>query len=494
MGFFIFTLTLLKPMKTSLNEEFLKTYSFNLTELYKNNKKGDKIWNEEKLEQYWNHFSNGIDRANAVINNLTIPKNTNYPLISEIDKITFNNCIFIDDFDFKNTSIKKFSFTSCTFEGYVSFESIEINDINIYDSVFGKSISIKNSSIFNISIKASKVFDSFYIKNCKVLESLKFLSLSIGDNIHIEDSILTGQKKAFFSYINGIKKNAINFEKYYSVKKLIDSYHNFKKNNSQNTFLDIFSITDKSELTNFVFEQKDKLQTDHISLIENIENYFNHLNYLEKPNIYFKDIILESEVIFTRLNLHYFRFENTNIEYMKFIDCNWKINNRLILSEEEYSWMLIENQYRQLKKAFANNQDWKMSGLAYISEMEMHKKRLGYKIDEHKRYISKDSLEYLIYLIYGSLGGYAQNFIRPLTIFLLSTFIFFPILYLFNESTPEGSYNLSLSLKKSIAKAMPLIKFNYKEHHSWYLKAFQTFFSTILLTFIILGLRKRFKQ
>ena len=65
---------------------------------------------------------------------------------------------------------------------------------------------------------------------------------------------------------------------------------------------------------------------------------------------------------------------------------------------------------------------------------------------------------------------------------------------MFLEPIPEDLYNLPISLKKSIANAIPIIKFDPKKYQYWSLKAFQTFFSTILLAFIILGLRKRFKQ
>ena len=109
------------------------------------------------------------------------------------------------------------------------------------------------------------------------------------------------------------------------------------------------------------------------------------------------------------------------------------------------------------------------------------------------RYFTKKSLEYAVYYTYCFLGGYAQNFARPLSIFLISTFIGFPLIYFFTEVSSVGMFNLPEAFRKSISNSLPLINSGLN-HQLWVLETFQIIFSSILLTFIILGLRKRFKQ
>ena len=198
---------------------------------------------------------------------------------------------------------------------------------------------------------------------------------------------------------------------------------------------------------------------------------------------------------FYSINLTHFHFGNSNVENLKFLNCEWNVTNRLVIAEDNINiGDQVENQYRQLKRIFNTEENWHMYSLAYISEMEVTKRKLGYFLDEYKvKYFSKYGLEYLIFQFYSNFGSYAQNYIRPLTIYILSTILIFPILYMFLEVNEFNVFSYPESLEKSISNSLPFIKTELK-YESWTLKFCQTLFSTIIFTFTILGFRNRFKQ
>ena len=70
-----------------------------------------------------------------------------------------------------------------------------------------------------------------------------------------------------------------------------------------------------------------------------------------------------------------------------------------------------------------------MSGKAYKSEMEMRKKR-HFLNGNFFSFAGIESYSHnLIFWVYKIFSGYTQNYLRPLIIIIISTFIIFPFLY-----------------------------------------------------------------
>ena len=187
------------------------------------------------------------------------------------------------------------------------------------------------------------------------------------------------------------------------------------------------------------------------------------------------------------------QFINSDLIHPNFYSCEWNSSNRLIIfNESDYFKGIselneLENLYRQLKSNFQNSRDWELSGKAYVSELTIRKKRL---------YLEKKFFSWFLYSFYDKFGGFTQNYLRPFLWYVGFTFIFFPLLYFIIEITITdlGGYTiLSNSYIKSFAASIPFINTDII-YQNWWVQSFQIVFSTILIAFFILALRKRFKQ
>lgn len=497
-------------MKKLSDEKILELFQTLTPKYYFENQKYQEKWNEAFLENYWHNFPRFIQLNGNEIKDLPIPKLEANTLTKDLfdyklEELIFTNCNFTDETYFKNLELRKIEFSNCKFQKKISFSSFKLDSLEISSSIFGEGLSIYDSTLSSLKFNDLKIFESIYITNSIFDKKLYIDNISLVDTVYFGDCYFSTQEKGFFNSIRRIDLQSMNYQ-WYSIIENIKA--EFQKKNSKNDQSNIFSsfilTLNKENIINYIEEEISSGRKSNLNkktLIEKVHVYYDlkYVNYKEAPEINFKNVVVTEPLTFHGLNLKKFSFSNSEIEKMKFTDCEWNIKDRLLLPTEYISE--AEDQYRQLKRMFSKNQDWEMSGLAYISEMEMRKKRLGYEIDDDRRhlfryilrYFTKKSLEYIVYFIYGSIGGYAQNFSKPLSAFLISTFIGFPLIYLFAETNSTGIYDLPESLQKSISNAFPIIR-SELEYQYWSLKAFQTIFSSILLAFIILGLRKRFKQ
>lgn len=371
--------------------------------------------------------------------------------------VYFRDCVFDDEARFQENTFKNhFGLRKCTFRGETFF----------LDSNFLMGYYIgDNSSFANSFTLLSGYFGgNFSISQCNFDDRAHISRAKFSSRADIQ---LTSFKKDFDFFQNdffqGLFLVELSFYRNLSIQDIKMKNGTFQKLNFVGT--------------SYLFE--------NITLLENTVLNFNNCNF-------------NKDVIFKDCNIQNFKFGLSNISSVKFLSCNWKIRARLFLRDEEganikniTTLQHLEDKYRQLKSNFEGIKDWELAGLAYVSEMKMREKRL---------FIEKDYMSYFIYKIYDAFGGYTQNFKRPLYIFLLLTFIIFPLYYTIFESCDTIiNFNncfligLSEGYQKSLSASFPLVSSDLF-YDNWWVKSLQSFFSLLLITFFVLALRKRFKQ
>lgn len=204
-----------------------------------------------------------------------------------------------------------------------------------------------------------------------------------------------------------------------------------------------------------------------------------------KPSLRFLDVEFSDKIKLTKFNVARIDFDNCDISKINFSLCDWSdtiTNERLIFPfESTYDGLQnAENIYRQLKQNFTKIGNWELAGYAYVSEMEMRMKRYW----KNKKYHF-----WIFYAFYKYLGGYTQDFIRPIMALAIS-FITFSIAYFFID------FDISNAFQRSIAASVPYIEI--QEHvqfqSEWLiLRNIQFILSLVLISFFVLALRKRFK-
>ncbi|WP_237274812.1 pentapeptide repeat-containing protein [Tenacibaculum ovolyticum] len=374
---------------------------------------------------------------------------TNYLFLEES---YFNHSIFIDYTNFNRAVFKgKSSFTDCQFKNYSSFE---------------KTVFEKESSFFYAK------FNDAYFKETN------FNGVTVFDHASFSG----------FAYFNWSQFNG---DAIFEYTKFLDIvYFNGTKFKSRAKFLGVEFNKDKNVV-------------------------FSDLNSFS-PRLEFISINFTNNIIFRRVNLKRVSFLQSEITDLKFKNCDWGNENYRLVTEDEKKIPLKEGKYaeceeiyRQLKKNFENNKDWKLSGEAYASEMEMRKRQLKEDANFKSKKGWNSFLNYLFYLFYDIFSCYTQSFVRPLIILIVSWLIVFPLLYLIfgcyslqeNHSNIYFSDLIFKSLEKmycgniyqiSTSNTFLILKSEYKSY--WWLMAIQKILSSILTVFIVLALRKRFKQ
>jgi hypothetical protein len=485
------------------DEEIIQLYSSDISQYYSltSNDRDSLIWDDEFLKTYWQYFSKFLELNNYKLNGISIPRDneTSFSNIILVN-ITFSECTFLDYFSFTDFNAKKVEISNCLFKKNLTFQNCKIDSLEIKSIIIGELLSFNIVEFRSLLIEKGLFFQGVKILQTKIFDSFTFDSLSINSSLEFENLTLNTKKESLIKDIKRIDEALLNFEDYLVILKFYQDYKIDFASREGNDFFEFMFVPNMESKEFFKFIETNYLKEKYTLKKEYIQTVLK--NYLlfyyafdTKPGIIFRDCLIMNVLTFYSINLKNFQFGNSNIEKIKFLNCEWEIANRLILVEESIKYGdQAEIQYRQLKRIFNIEENWYMSSLAYFSEMEMKKRKLGYYLDDNKsKYFSGFGLEYLIFQFYSFFGNYNQNYTRPLTIYLISTILFFPILYMFIEINGFNVFSYPESLEKSISNSLPFISTNLV-YRSWSLKFFQILFSTIMLTFTILGLRKRFKQ
>jgi uncharacterized protein YjbI with pentapeptide repeats len=231
-----------------------------------------------------------------------------------------------------------------------------------------------------------------------------------------------------------------------------------------------------------------------------INRGLNERENMPPPEFDFYNIIFPPSVELINIDLTKTKFRLCDITKLRLIECTFvDQKHRLVLFDEVREFDRLEETerrysrasvlYRQLKSNFDNEKNWELAGKAYRSEMHMLRK-IFKKEFVQKKGCTTATFDLLIYGFYGFLSGFTQSYVRPLILLLASIFIIFPLCFYNLENN-----SFSESIQKSLNAALPYLKVdvNGLTYEVWWFKSLITLISTILLTFFIIALRKRFK-
>jgi len=401
-------------------------------------------------------FSNSVFNY-SVFHKMALFNNTCFEMLSNFHETCFHNeCFF-----YNSIHNDKAIFTRATFLGDTAFPNSKIHGLCDFQSAnFNKNVNFGGTEFYGYVIFLNTVFE----KETSFHESVFY------NNIVFRNASLNGDFS--FSYVT--------FKRSFIFHRL-----EFKKN------VDFSNINfqNKIEFVDLKFLGEAKFNgcqfsVDSTALFQDIDS---------KPKLIFKYINFNKNTTFRRVDLSAAIFTQSDITDAKFKECSWDLTPRLVLEEEidassEKDYLALESLYRQLKKNFSTEKDIELSGYASISEVEMRKKRFL----KEKKYT-----DFFIYWFYSFFGGSTEDYKTPLKWLFYSGFFIFPLIYFFTEPILNENkvceYNLMKSFIKSFANSIPILKSKY-EYQFWITQSFQLIFSTILLTFFILSLRKRFKH
>lgn len=500
----------------------------------------DKTWHFEKVNQFWELIRKYImpeaeKRKLYDFSWYKFPEFERYHLYDELiddgnfweDRskkifffdVKFNNCVFLDSSFLADTE----------FKGKLEFRNVQTNLFFFARSKFNKSVFLDNSIIkkLNISgniflgktfINHNTISNDFRLERNDFNHSIEFIGNKIQNNTFFDQLKFNGTEFVCSEteFFRNIEFSSCNFECNTKFSKT-----KFNKKVSFNTTKfqkeTIFSFCDFNDFTSFhrtIF--KDKILFTN-TYFENVN--FKHLNtnwshndgnYKEPPKLSFIDVFFSSSTFFRNINLKKLNLDNCDISAVIFSRCIWnddenrlklinelpiknlETKNRLKLSDENSSKKseierLVnklrdsENHYRQLKKNFDSAKNWELSGKAYVSEMEMRKRRL---------WLERKYYQWFIFKFYDVFGGYTQDFRKPI-VSLFGLILLFSGLYFFID------YDFVKALQRGIKGALPYMQINKETKFEGYwliLRNIELVLGGTFLAFFVLALRKRFKQ
>jgi len=202
-----------------------------------------------------------------------------------------------------------------------------------------------------------------------------------------------------------------------------------------------------------------------------------------KITLKFENVNINDSVIFRRIDLTNTSFKQADLVNTQFKECDFGGQHRLILKDEEgKDYKAMEDLYRQLKKNFDSAKDWELSGRAFYSEMQMYREWL----------YQKRKAMWLVYWFYGVFGGYTQRIKNPI-LSILGLIGVFSIFFYFIDC------NVGNAIQRGFFGAFPKfidITTTSREFPGYWLvlKNLEFILGSTFLTFLILALRKQFKQ
>ncbi|WP_231891907.1 MULTISPECIES: pentapeptide repeat-containing protein [Tenacibaculum] len=421
----------------------------------------DRVTKEDKLkysENFWNagevrNFSENVEfqlaqfLGQADFSESSFTEYAGFGNVKFSEEANFTSAIFSKDVVFAYSEFlgKRSVFDDVEFIGGVSFEETKFfGDVFINKAVFSK------ETDFNKTIFAGWTQFCF----SEFLGSSEFIETSFKNHVSFGGAEFSKENEILFKGLKGDEQGVLqlDFSKVNFPKSVVFREVNLKKTSF--TEADITEVKFKNCIWN---EEKGR-------------------------------IIFDNESDVTKV-----KFENGFWDKQKRMFVR---KNKLPFNNES-PYKEQENLYRELKINFENSKDWELAGKAYVSEMEMRKKTF---YDEFVKSIKNFQVleaviafvNYFLFSFYKYLGGYTQNYIRPLFFFIG---LFLVSLFMYSDCFSLNDYCECsfIPWKEAIDASLPFFKpSNNSEHLKWIY--FQKIFSSILLTFLILGLRKRFKQ
>lgn len=214
-------------------------------------------------------------------------------------------------------------------------------------------------------------------------------------------------------------------------------------------------------------------------------------------------------VIFQKVDLSKFRFLETDLRGVHFIDVNWnkednKGRNRVfdevspsdnadLPGVREFDHALIAQLYIYLRANYENNLRYSEAGDFYIGEMEMTRKA------------ETSVFRKLPLILYKAISNYGESYYRPLC-WILAILLLFPIFFMIAGIQPVNHEQIIVTAEKikdystSFWYSTSIFSFIRDKKcttiNNWGDALFVTesILSPIMLAFLLLALRRRFKR
>jgi len=464
---------------TSIREYFKKSK----TDWYTTNKNGGKNWDPEKLEEFWDKlYKHKIEKEDYDFSDFVFPNFIGGIKLHPSKNIVLNPGLWC--LPSKKTLMqKKVSFNNVTFEGCVYFNNItflgnvSFNNCNFNDTVTFLNCTFKNEvDFYHCGFKLITHFIRTTFENNTSIYKTGFLK-----GVDFHDISFSDKHKTKLEELKTLDLHKISRNEFSEYNKFYDVF--LKSNNHKEIYES--NIDKEVKIYNFLkvtikyFNNENSFSEKRVKEIINLIVNDNHLT--DDFQLNFENLNLPKTLTFRRVNLSKIGFKNVTLYDTNFQECIWGGDKRIIFNNESENFNSSEGIYRQLKKNYESNKNWELSGLAYISEMEMRKKRL---------WNENEYFQWSIYSFYGCFGGYTQDFKKPI-ISLTVTIILFSFFYYFID------YDILKALQRGTKGALPYISIDTEKPFKGYwliLKNIELILGGTFLSFFILALRKRFKQ
>ncbi|WP_298421839.1 pentapeptide repeat-containing protein [uncultured Kordia sp.] len=441
-------------------------------------------------------------------NNQSFSLKVNFDGAHFLGKSIFTDVIFDNDATFENTKFENdLIIQNCTFKENVFFRRSNLKKLNLVSSTFSKGFHFTDNDCYdeaNIVDSNFKgltfYYDSRFHKNVN-FGKLEFSGIAcrFNESIFLDDV-------GFFecSFLHPSEFMSTIFSK--KVDFVRPEFHdrvNFDGARFESVV--IFNKPIFKGITDFSY-----CYFEDVNFKEINTPWRDRENYTEPIKLYFKEIFFNSNTFISNTNFEELNLNNCDVSEVRFSRCIWndkenrlklvnelppkniKTENQLKLSNENPSRKTVveslikklrdsENHYRQLKKNFDGTKNWELSGKAYVSEMEMRKRRL---------WLERKYYQWFVFKFYDVFGGYTQDFKKPI-VSLIGLILVFSALYFFID------YDISRALQRGVKGALPYMQIDTENPFEGYwliLRNLELVLGGTFLAFFVLALRKRFKQ
>lgn len=405
--------------------------------------------------------------------------------------VIFKDAIFLGEVTFKYSKFTK----DANFEFAKFLEKVTYFGVNFMEYTSFDAAEFYNDTDFSLS---------------KFLEETNFQYITFSRNADFEYAIFFNK----ISFFDTIFSQKVSFKDVEFLKKVNFNYTTIKEEISfENTiFIEEASFNNADFLENTKFLET-KFSNEKQTTFEATEfNTSKTKNNKKIPaSVYFSNILFPDKVIFRSCDLSRASFLNSNIEKVRFDECEWgKLETKITKTKDkekkveichnkyrsnklwdEYSadkdkddatkFRQIENIYRQLKKNFDDKKDNQTADDFYVGEMEMRKIAL----EKEGRF---KNFGRLIFLYFYRCISYYNSRPFQASIWLIAIIIVFPFIFWLQ-------YDFLIASQISFAGAIPLIKSPIEIKGAfWWIYSIETIISSIVWALLILSIRQKFKR
>ena len=453
-------------------EQLQKYFCQDKSNWYIINNGGQKVWDMQKVDEFWELIRiHKMDIKDYNFANFVFPKfqrNGSNPSTRESSfRSDFWKKRQITDFD------KEVSFISAKFLSPALFSSVKFEKVQFIKTVFEENAQF-NNCIFNDIANFSHFEFSEPVSFC----GAKFNGRNRGAEF---SSIIFGHVSDFRNVIFNSRVRFVNST--FHLRSLFNNaVFNVDVDFKHNDFKNYLDLSNVQFFKKALFENNNFIRVNMESVNKKDFEYLDKITPAFPPKINFVDSDFNSGFIISNTNLKDISFDNCDVTDLTFKRCDWAIqNDRLVINEVGRELKDSEEHYRQIKRNFNNKKNWEMSGLAYVSEMDMRRKRLW----NEKNYYS-----WFLYWFYGYFSGYTQDIKKPILSIIALISISTLIFYFIDQNIVNG-------FQRSLKGALPYFEIGIEKPFAGYwliIKNIETILGGTFLTFFVLALRKRFKQ